>query len=55
MRYPSRESIEKALASAVRAESREVTKGLLEMYEGTVFHTVFDADEYATSASPAIT
>lgn len=55
VRYPSRESIEKALASAVRAESREVTKGLLEMYEGTVFHTVFDADEYATSASPAIT
>ncbi len=51
VRYPSREAIETALASAVRYESREVTKGLLELYEGTIFHTVFSADDYAVSAA----
>ncbi len=43
VRYPSREAIELALASDVRAESREVTQGLLTMFDGDVFHTVFDA------------
>jgi len=47
IRYPSREAIEAALASDVRFESREVTKGLLELYEGDIFHTVFRADDYA--------
>ena len=47
VRYPSREAIEMALASDVRFESREVTKGLLELYEGDIFHTVFRADDYA--------
>lgn len=47
VRYPSRESIEIALASAVRLESREVSKDLIAMFDGTVFHTVFSADEYA--------
>lgn len=47
VRYPSREAIETALASDVRYESREVTKGLLELYEGDIFHTVFRADDYA--------
>jgi len=46
VRYPSRESIEVALASAVRMESREVSKDLIAMFDGTVFHTVFSADEY---------
>lgn len=46
VRYPSREAIETALASDVRHESREVTKGLLELYEGDIFHTVFSADEF---------
>ena len=47
IRYPSLDAIDKALASPVRFESREVTKGLLEMFEGDVFHTVFSADEFA--------
>lgn len=46
IRYPSRAAIEEALASSVRFESREVTKGLLEMFDGDVFHTVFRADEF---------
>jgi hypothetical protein len=47
VRYPSRESIELALASPVRLESKEVSKALIAMFDGTVFHTVFSADEYA--------
>ena len=47
VRYPSREAIEMALASPVRLESREVSKALIAMFDGTVFHTVFSADEYA--------
>ncbi|MEY4712317.1 MAG: hypothetical protein RIS88_1782 [Pseudomonadota bacterium] len=46
VRYPTRESIEIALASPVRMESREVSKDLIAMFDGTVFHTVFSADEY---------
>lgn len=52
VRYPDQAAIDRALASAVRAESREVTRGLLELYDGSVFHTVFKADEYPL-ASPA--
>ena len=36
-----------ALASAVRMESREVSKDLIAMFDGNVFHTVFSADEYS--------
>jgi hypothetical protein len=46
VRYPSRESIELALASEVRQRSREVSKGLIDMFDGTVFHTVFSAEEF---------
>jgi hypothetical protein len=46
IRYPSRQAIETALASDVRYESREVTKGLLELFDGDIFHTVFSADEF---------
>lgn len=46
IRYPSKEAIETALASPLRAESREVTKGLMAFYDGTIFHTVFAADDY---------
>jgi hypothetical protein len=31
----------------VRLESRVVSKALIAMFDGTVFHTVFSADEYA--------
>lgn len=47
IRYPSLEAIELALASDVRHESREVTKGLLALYDGDIFHTVFSAQEFA--------
>ena len=46
IRYPSREAIEAALASDVRYQSRDVTKGLLALYDGDIFHTVFSADEF---------
>ena len=46
VRYPSRESIEIALASEVRLKSREVSNALIDMFDGTVFHTIFSADEY---------
>jgi hypothetical protein len=47
VRYPSRESIEIALASEVRMKSKEVSKDMIAMFDGTVFHTVFSAEEYA--------
>lgn len=46
VRYPSRESVEIALASEVRMQSKEVSKALIDMFDGTVFHTVFSADEF---------
>ena len=54
IRYPSQAAIDAALASAVRFESREVTKGLLEMFEGSVFHTVFTADQYPLANGGAV-
>jgi len=44
--FLGRVKIEAAMASEVRHRSRDVTKGLLEMFEGTVFHTVFNAAQY---------
>lgn len=46
VRYPTRESIETALASDVRMKSKEVSKDLIAMFDGTVFHTVFSANDY---------
>lgn len=43
IKYPSRAAIEEALKSDVRAKSREVTADLIKMFEGRIFHTVFDA------------
>ena len=40
--YPSMAAIEKALASDVRFKSRGVTGELVKMYDGRIFHTVFD-------------
>jgi hypothetical protein len=45
--YRSRTAIEEALASDVRLESREVTKGLLAMFEGRVFHVVYALESHA--------
>jgi hypothetical protein len=41
--YPTRAAIEQALASKVRFESREITTGLLAMFEGRVFHVIYGA------------
>lgn len=46
IRYPSLEAIELALNSSVRAESRQVTGELVKMFEGRIFHTVFEADHF---------
>ena len=46
IQYPTREAIARALASDMRAHSREVTQGLLAMFDGQVFHTVSEAAEY---------
>lgn len=40
--YDSRQALATALESPVRYESREVTKGLLEMFDGRIHHHVFD-------------
>ncbi|MCQ2002913.1 hypothetical protein [Rhizobium sp. NRK18] len=50
IRYPDMETCNAALQSPVRFESREVTKGLLEMFTGRVHHHVFDANEYPVKA-----
>jgi hypothetical protein len=42
IQYPDMASIEKALQSDVRARSREVTGELVKMFDGRIFHTVFD-------------
>jgi hypothetical protein len=39
--YPDRAAVEAALASPVRAESREVTKGLDAFFEGRIFHVIY--------------
>ncbi|TDK31322.1 hypothetical protein E2F50_20505 [Rhizobium deserti] len=40
--YESRETLAAALASPVRSESREATKGLLALFDGHIHHHVFD-------------
>lgn len=42
MRFDSHEDIEQALASPVRAESKRESAALIAMFEGTIFHTVFN-------------
>jgi hypothetical protein len=43
IKYPSLAAIDEALKSDVRAQSREVTGELVRMFEGRIFHTVFEA------------
>jgi antibiotic biosynthesis monooxygenase (ABM) superfamily enzyme len=43
IKYSSRSAIEAALKSDVRARSREETADLFTMFEGRIFHTVFEA------------
>ncbi len=42
IRYPSLAAIEEALKSDVRQRSREETAELVKMFEGRIFHTVFE-------------
>lgn len=42
IRYPSLAAIEEALKSDVRQKSREETAELVKMFEGRIFHTVFE-------------
>ncbi|MBG1233278.1 hypothetical protein [Aestuariivirga litoralis] len=42
IKYPSMAAIERALASDVRFKSRDVTGELIKMFDGRIFHTVFD-------------
>ena len=51
IRYPDLRTCNAALESPVRFESREMTKGLLEMFTGRVHHHVFEANEYLTSGA----
>ncbi len=44
--YPSRAAMEAALQSPVRAESREVTQGLLAMLKGRVTHAIYEAADH---------
>ncbi len=45
--YPDREAIAVALASQVRFDSREMTRGLLALFSGRVFHVVYRLEDYA--------
>ena len=42
IKYPSMGAINRALASDVRLKSREVTAELVKLFDGRIFHTVFD-------------
>ena len=44
--YPDRAAIAEALASDVRAESREVTQGLFEFFAGRIFHVVYELEDH---------
>ena len=46
MKFKSRNDIDDALASATRWASKETSKGLLDMFDGNVIHTVFSADQF---------
>jgi antibiotic biosynthesis monooxygenase (ABM) superfamily enzyme len=46
IRYPDMEACGRALASPVRAQSREVTGEMLKLFTGKVHHHVFEANDY---------
>jgi hypothetical protein len=48
IRYPSMAAIEQALQSDVRNQSRIMTQDLVKLFDGRIFHTVFDAHHYPT-------
>ena len=44
IRYPDLAAIELAMKSDVRQKSREETQGLVKLFDGRIFHTVFVLD-----------
>jgi len=48
IKYPSMAAIEKALQSDVRNQSRVETQELVKLFDGRIFHTVFEAAHYPT-------
>jgi antibiotic biosynthesis monooxygenase (ABM) superfamily enzyme len=42
VKYPDMAAIEKAMASDARAQSRTETGELVKMFEGRIFHTIFE-------------
>jgi hypothetical protein len=47
IRYPDKAAIAKALGSNVRQQSRVETTELVKMFEGRIFHTVFEVPHNA--------
>ena len=50
IKYPNKAAIEEALKSDVRNQSRAETAELVKMFEGRIFHTVFEAAHDVTLA-----
>jgi hypothetical protein len=48
IRYPSIAAIDEALQSDVRNQSRIVTQDLVKLFDGRIFHTVFEGSHYPT-------
>jgi len=48
IRYPSLAAIELALKSDVRSASRAETMELVKIFDGRIFHTIFQADHFTT-------
>ncbi|QTD94775.1 hypothetical protein [Burkholderia anthina] len=42
MHFDNQASIDEALVSPVRIESQQASRALLDMFDGSVFHTVFE-------------
>jgi hypothetical protein len=40
--YPDREALDEALASPIRSLGRDATRGLLEFFDGRIFHAVYE-------------
>jgi hypothetical protein len=47
IQYPDQTAMDLALASEVRAQSRAETAELVKMYDGRIFHTVFEVPHAA--------
>ena len=48
IQYPDMVAIERAMQSAERAKSRELTVELVKMFDGRIFHTIFDVRHNVT-------